>query len=432
MAHFWIIGGIGFPVITLKQRWLSGSIQSVKTLNWKVVLVCWMVVIAGSGVSAAKPSLSSYMQQQLVTVRMLMEKGAWTEAQQRLNKLKAKTSQEYATALIAQSLGQIAIHREDQISALAHFRQAYGTGSLPEQQNRQLLHDIGQLYCGVESWQSCEKTLAQWIQVAPEKVRSEHHIMRAYAYSMMEQWSDVIAPVSKALAAKINEGEKVPLAWHQLGVTANIQLQQWERAVALQQVLLENYPNKSAEWRQLVSLHLQNKDYKSALATQRLGYQRGLLVSPRDIRQVAELMAFNGLPFIAAKVIKEGLAEGVLKKNVRNLELQANLWLHALEYEQAADVYSQLVNIEAKKKWVKKLAELHITSRNWSEATRVLQSFVGSFVDSKADPNLNLLLGITLTNQQRYNEAKRYFEAASSDKELQSVVEAWLQYLQQV
>lgn len=422
-----LMSRICLPRLASRPLSVIGRIQPERTFRWNVALICWLLIVC-SGTSAAKPTLSAYMQQQLVMVRSLIEKESWTEAEKLLFKLKEKTSQSYAQALIAQSLGQIAIVRDDHQRALTYFRQAYDTGSLPKAQNQQLLHGIGQLHCSVEAWRLCQLTLSQWMQEVPEKVRAEDYIMLAQAYSMMEQWSKVPQPVNKALATRQKEGKTAPLSWHQLGVAAFIHLERWKRAVAHQQVLLKSYPNIGTEWRQLVSLHLQRKHYKSALATLRLGNHRGLLNTAADVRQLAELMGFNGLPYIAGKIIEQGLADGVLQTNARHLRLQANLWLQAREYEQAADVYTRLVNIDPKEKWVKQLAQLHITNQNWSEATRVLQSAV----DLQADPKLNLLLGIAQTNQQQYEEARQSFEAASVDKALRPVVENWLQYLSQV
>ena len=61
-----------------------------------------------------------------------METESWPEAKENLVQLENSTKNKMALALIAQSLGQIAIHQDDMLEALKQFKASFAFSVLDE------------------------------------------------------------------------------------------------------------------------------------------------------------------------------------------------------------------------------------------------------------------------------------------------------------
>jgi len=384
----------------------------------------FLLLLSFVSLTQAGQSLSPRMHAQLTKAQTLMDTESWSEAQTFLNDLADGVTQAYPKALIIQSLGQIAIHQDNLKSALKLFQQAYDLQALKAEQNLQLLHSIGQLHCGLDEWRLCREILERWVTMAPEQASADDYIMIAQAFSMTEEWVSVIGPVNEALQRRSN----APLSWYQLRVYAHSGQSKWRQSIIAQQALLQSYPKQPDEWRRLVFFHLQREDHKLALASMRIPFQQGLLNTEKDYRQIAQLMLYNGVPYLAGATLTKGFDNNVLTEAVDNLKLLGSAWLLAGEQEKAKHVFSRLVAIDPQRRWMKQLAQLHIQTQSWQQAVEALHAAQKLEPESKLD----LMLGIALINLQQYENARLSLAKAAKDKSLKTKVENWLQYLIQI
>lgn len=372
----------------------------------------------------AEQSLPRGVHLKLIQVQKLMEKESWEEARTLLADMDANLEPSFAKALVAESLGQIYFHRDQYGSALLLFQRAFDSGRLSQEKNLRLLHIIAQLHCNQEEWRACRAKLSRWIEASPEKSRADDYLVLAQAWSVTEDWAQVIAPVNQAL--KMKPG--APVSWYQLRVAAFMSLEQWEKAIVAQKGLLAVYPSRAHEWRRLVSINLRLGNHKAALAAMRIPYEQGLLTTAQDFRQMAQLMLSNDLPYLAGRTLVKGMENGTLSRNASDLKLLTAIWLQAKELEKATQTLVALHGIDPQRKWLKQLAELHIRSQQWQDAIDVLHQAL----KGKPDPRLELLLGIALINVEQFDGARVALEAAFREKKLRTVSKNWLDYLDQL
>ncbi len=371
--------------------------------------------------SSSADRLSPAMYQQLVKVGNLMEIESWQEAKSLLEELGQRASGDYAKALAAQSLGQIAVHQEDLETALSQFLKAYELDSLPPERNQQLQHSIAQLQCALDQWQVCRDNLAQWISMASDRVKASDHMLLAQAEAMLEHWSAVLESVGRAIALR----KRAPLSWYRLLVAAHLNLERWRHATAVQQMIVAYYPQEADAWRRLVAFHMQQQQTAQALAVMRLAYERGMTTSPRDIRLLVQLLYQNSLPFRAAMVLSSAMDSDKLAADTSDLSLLAGLWLEAQELERAAGAYRQLIAVDDQGKWRLRLAKVLMQARDW-------QTLVDLAASSDTDPELELMRAIALINLKRFDIARTHLEHAGQDESLQTQVKSWLSYLDQL
>jgi len=194
--------------------------------------------------------------------------------------------------------------------------------------------------------------------------------------------------------------------------------------------MISHYAGKPGHWRQLVSLHLQNKDQKSALADQRIAFERGLLTKNSDYRLLAHMMLQAQIPYYAGQVVEQGVARGILKQDKKTLQLLSRCWVQAKENEKAVQVLAQLNKLAPSKQSLTQLAQVQIDLQDWHAAQRTLLQALQN--DQGKQARLQLLLGITRIKLKRYDRARQALAAAAGDKQLRSTVDGWMQYLDRI
>ena len=282
---------------------------------------------------------------------------------------KERVSNDYARALVSHNLGQVELQRERYTKALTHLSDAYEMKALPEDQQINLIRTLAQLNCMEERWKVCIAHLEHWMEWQPERVKGDDYLLQAQAYSQLDKWSKVVTPISKAIASR----KVAPESWYQLKVVAHIRQSQWRAAIQAQKRMIRHYAAKPEHWRQLVSLHMQNKDQKSALADQRIAFERGLLSKGSDYRLLAQMMLQAQIPYYAGQVVEQGLERGILKSDKKTLQLLSRCWVQAKENEKAAQVLTQLNRLAPSKQSLTQLAHVQIDLQDWRAAQHTLQ-----------------------------------------------------------
>ena len=377
-------------------------------------------------VASAEAQLSQREYLLLTQASKSIETEQYAEAHKLLIQAKGQVRSDYARALVSHNLGQVELQRERYDKALQHLQDAYTLKALPEDQQTGLVRTLAQLNCMEEHWKACISYLERWMQTAPDKVKGDDQLLLAQAYSQIEKWSRVVKPIGAAIKSR----RVAPENWYQLKVVAHIRLKQWKSAIREQKRMIRHYAGKPGHWRQLVSLHLQVKDHKSALADQRLGFERGILRKSDDYRLLAQMMMQAEIPFYAGQVMQQGFDKRVLSVNKANLALQSRAWIQAKESKKAVQVLSQLNRVAPSKKTLTQMAHMQIQLQDWQGAKSTLVKALKRSQGVQA--KLQLLLGITRIKLNQYEQARHSLAVAASNKRLKDTADSWIRYLDQI
>lgn len=380
--------------------------------------------------ASAKAQLSQREYQLLIKAFESLEAEQYQAAHVQLMAAKDQMSSDYARALVFHNLGQVELQSERYGKALGHLRSAYELKALPEEQQVGLIRTLAQLNCMEEKWKACIAHLEHWMgemgKTSPQMIKGDDHLLLAQAYSQRENWAKVIKSVSAAIASR----KVAPENWYQLKVVTHIRLKQWRAAIREQKRMIGHYADRPDHWRQLVALHIQVKDRKSALADQRMAFERGLLQKAQDYRLLAQMLLQAEIPFYAGEVVQQGLKRGVLKQSKKNLQLLSRCWIQAREHERAVVALAQLNRLAPNEKSLTQMAHMQIELQDWNAAQKTLLKALKGGQGKQA--RLQLLLGITRIKLKHYDKARHALAAAASDQQLKAAVEGWMQYLNQI
>ncbi|MGB0733807.1 MAG: hypothetical protein ACPGPF_08570, partial [Pontibacterium sp.] len=216
----------------------------------------------------------------------------------------------------------------------------------------------------------------------------------------------------------------------QLKVVAHSELKQWKSAAKAQQTIVLHYGDQPTHWRQLVAYHLHAKQDKKALATQRLGVERGVLANRDDLLLLSQLLLNQKAPYQAAELLQAAIDNQTLAATGKNLRLVSQAWLAAKEYARAIAPLKRLYAIEKTAKNLGLLANAQILSNRWSAAATSLQNGLRGYDAPPA--HLVLLLGIAQLNLKHYQAAQQSFLRAAADQKQKRTAQGWLRYLAQL
>ena len=291
--------------------------------------------------------------------------------------------------------------------ARAHLEAAIAAGGLNTGEIEQARYQIAQSYMVEQRWQDGAVALEQWF-ASVENPNSAAYYLLGVAYFQMGDHDRALAPAQRAV-----DLADAPLEpWVALVLALKLERHDYQDAVRLLQRLIVLVPAKKTYWLQLSAVYGQLEDYRGALAAMQLAYDAGLLTEDAEIRRYVDLLVFNNLPYRGARVLEDAIErQGVSLVDAAVYEKLANCWIAAREFERAVAPLQRAGDLSSSGELFARLAEVNVQRDDWPAAETALRRALAR--GGLRDPaNAELLLGISLLNQKRLDEARRWFEQA--------------------
>ncbi|HIG07456.1 MAG TPA: tetratricopeptide repeat protein, partial [Methylococcaceae bacterium] len=296
---------------------------------------------------------------------------------------------------------------------------------LPDNQEQQLLINLGQLYLAEGQYQKAIDLIELWLKDNPNPTPGIN-ALTASAYAQLRQYAKALTFISKAV-----EAAKEPVeGWLKLKLALHFQLQQYPPAVTVLEQLVRLYPDKKVYWTQLSGVYIQLKDYKKALSVKHLAYQRGLITKSKEIVSIAHLFLFNEAPLKAAVLLDAALNKKEVKHTAKNWELLANAWTLAQEGDQAIAALEIASKLADTGKLYKQLGHRYVENEQWGKAVGALsKALKKGGIKRKGDTYI--LLGMSYFELKSYPKATEAFKKAKEQKNKKSkkTAQQWIDYI---
>lgn len=333
----------------------------------------------------------------------------------------------YERGLVHQFKGVIFADQSKYTQAIREFEAALGTGGFTPAQQLPMIFNLGQLHLAAEQYPQAVRRLEEWFQkaqAAGTTPTGDNYAMLGIAYYQTKQFDKALNAITKAL----NMTEKPKEAWFQMALAIHFERNNYRAAEALLERALTIYPGNKTFWLQLSGVYGElNKD-KEALGALEAAYVMGYLDKSNDIERLARLYLYNEVPYKAAKILERELARGKVERNAKNLELAANAYFNAREYDKAIPLLSQAATASNDGKLFFRLAQSLFAEDKWSEAinaaNRALQR---GGVDNPGQANV--IIGICYTNLKRWDDAREAFVRATKFPKTANEAQRWIEYV---
>lgn len=221
----------------------------------------------------------------------------------------------YEKALAYQGLASVASDRDDDpIKQLEYTKQALDLDALPNVTHFGALLQYANLSMVEEKYDVAIAAIDQWLKLTGSEKDTAYSI-KAQSLYRLERLDEAALTIKKAIAlsGKPNEG------WYQLLLASYYENEKFAEAVAEGEAALKMMPDSKLLIRTLGNVYIQAEQPDKAVALLSAAYQRGLMSSESEMKQLYQLYSFGERPLEAIKVIEEGFAKGVLPRNLEHL-----------------------------------------------------------------------------------------------------------------
>ncbi len=221
----------------------------------------------------------------------------------------------YEKALAYQGLATVANERDDDpIKTIDFTKRALDLDALPNVTHFGALLQYANLNLIEEKYDIAIASIDQWLKLTGSEKDTAYSI-KAQALYQLDRFDESAAAIKKAIAltAKPSEG------WYQLLIASYAENEKFPEAIAEGEAALKAMPESKVLTRTLANAYIQAEQADKAVTLLSAAYQKGMLSTESDIKQVYQLYNYGERPLEAIKVIEDGLAKKILPRNLEHL-----------------------------------------------------------------------------------------------------------------
>jgi tetratricopeptide (TPR) repeat protein len=373
---------------------------------------------------ASAPTIDERTGRILTTAFEAMSADNYTAAREALDGLNLERLSPYERSRVEQMYFSIDYQAEDYEGARGHMQAALASGGLTAVEASQGSYQIAQLYIQEENWVEGTKALEEWLAAPTNKPSAAAYYLLAIAYYQQELIDKALEPARKAV--EMSETPQEP--WLQLLGALLLQKEDYDAALPVVEQSLNLYPGKKTYWTQLSSIYATKEDYENALVVLELANHAGLLTDSSDLRRLADMYMVRDMPYRAATLLQESIDKKVMEPDLKLYESLANALVAAREYEKSLPVLEKAGDLSDDGALYSRLGEVNLQLENWQASIDAFQKALdkGGLRDSSTP---QLLTGISYYNLGKFDDARTWFQRASSADNTKSTAQAYLQLI---
>jgi tetratricopeptide (TPR) repeat protein len=340
-----------------------------------------------------------------------------------LSKLNLEKLSPYEQSRVHQIYASIANAQNNYDDARKHLAAAVASGGMNDEEISSANYQIAQLYIVEERWKEGIDALNKWFATATNPNSTAYYLL-AVAYYQTKNLQAALVPAQKAvdLAETPKEG------WIQLLLALRLEREEYKMAIPLLKRLIVLAPTKKTYWVQLSSVNRQIEQYDESLAVLELAHLAGLITESPDLLQLADLEAFVGVPYRAARLLDQTMAKGTVPKEQKVYEKLADAWIAAREYSKAMGPLQQAAELSPNGDLYVRLGQVYVQSQDWGPATQALQKALnkGGLRDLGST---QLLMGIAFYSEKKPKEAREWFQKAAQHEKVRKQAQSWIAHI---
>jgi tetratricopeptide (TPR) repeat protein len=152
----------------------------------------------------------------------------------------------------------------------------------------------------------------------------------------------------------------------------------------------------------------------------------GLLTEDTEIRRLADLLVFNGIPYRGGQVLEAAIEQKTVTLDEKLYDKLANCWIAAGELELSIAPLTRAAELAPTGDTFVRLAEVQAQRRDWSAVIAAVQRGIDKG-QLKDQANAELWIGIAHYSEKRLDSAVPFFERARRSDRHRQVADNYLQ-----
>ena len=377
------------------------------------------------------PALRGKVYEQLARAQKFADEGDVQQGLSVLDEVQSKASSmnSYELAMLYNFYGFIYYNEEDYQKAFESFKQVVAQQPIPESFEQTTLFSLAQLSMMQSKYDEVLSYLDRWDGLNNGKVPAKNFVLRAQAMYQNKDYQKASEFIEKAIATQ-EENPDDGIAdenWYILQRAIYYELKQPKKVTDVL-VKLVRYYDKPKYWLQLGGMYGEIGQEKKQLAVMEAAHQMGYVESGADMFNLAQLYYYHQVPYKGAELMEEAIADGKLKRNLKNLRFLSQCYAASKDSDKAIPVMQQAAELSDDGELNAQLAQLYLNSDQWELAIDNARMALDKG-DIRSPGTAHLVIGMALFNQQRFAEALNALAEAEKFKRTKKMAKQWQKYV---
>jgi len=371
-------------------------------------------------------AMSQQVYEQLTEIQELIEAKDYATAEVKIRDLRDKKLSDYERAQIWNITAYSYYLQERYDEAISAYDQVLAQPGLPEALLQSTLKTKSQLMFTIEDYEGALVVIRELMSVIPEP-SADVLMIEGQALFQLARYDEALVPIKTAIQMYEEQGQKPKENWLLLLRVIYFEQKDYENMLEVVKELIAYYP-KDTYVLVLAGIYSELGDTKKQLALTEVLYEKGYLHNASQIVNLANLYLLHGLPYKAAVVLEQEMEKDVVESTERNLRLLSQAWYTAREDEKSIPPLERAAQISEDGELYMRLAQSHINLENWAAAADAARQGI-RLGGLKRPDQAQILLGMSLFNQKRLEQARTAFQAASRDERSARAASQWINYV---
>lgn len=377
------------------------------------------------------PALRGKVYEQLARAQKAGDEGNIEEAVAILDQVqgKADSMNSYEKAMMYNFYGFIYYNAEDYDKAFESFKQVVEQDPIPESFEMSTLFSLSQLSLMQGDFGSTIKYLQAWEELNTGAIPAKNYVLKAQAMYQQKDYASAAEYIDTAIQVQEDNPDDgiADENWYILQRAIYYELKQPKKVTEIL-VKLVRYYEKPKYWLQLAGMYGEIGQEKKQLAVMESAYQQGYVTKGQDIFNLAQLYYYHQVPYKAARLMEQGMNDGVLERNLRNLRFLSQCWAFAKENDKAIPVMQAASELSEDGELNAQLAQIFLNTERWDQAIAQAEKALEKG-DIRSPGTAHLVIGMALFNKQQYVAALNALAEAEKFKKTEKMAQQWKKFV---
>lgn len=294
---------------------------------------------------------------------LMVEEDAAT-ALSKLNQLRANELNCYEEGAALRLSAAVKVETGDYRGAVADLEAAIARGYVPAEQIATTYYNIAQLYLQEEDMPKAIQYMERWMSAGGTPDRGQKWQL-AVLYHKAEDNQKALRWAEEVFR---QDGPNAERQVYDFLIFLYDETGQLAKKAQLLEQLLQRNPTERRLWDAIAGDYFQAGNQRRAFEVQKAMYLGGILQTSDEIMRVVNFYNQFDVPFQAAKILEKEMNAGRVEKTYEKLELLANLYQVAREFERAIPVIREAAEINNNGAMYERLGRSYAELKDW-EAT---------------------------------------------------------------
>ena len=260
------------------------------------------------------------------------------------------------------------IQTDDLEGAVADLLTAIDRGYIPETELKTTYYNISQIYLSGDDKSKSLEYFNLWMEQGGVPDRNQSWTL-AVLYQQMDRFPESLNWAEKVLEA---DGPGADRSVYDFLIFLYDKTGDFAKKAELLELLLARDPSDRRLWDAIAGDYFRGGQDRKAFEVQKAMYLAGLLQTEDELMRIVNFYNTFDVPYASAKILEKEMNAGRISRSYQRLELLANLYQVAREFDRAIPVIEQAAQMAPDGKMYERLGRSYSELQNWAEAEDAL------------------------------------------------------------